>query len=50
MILIGAAFLVFWLLVSLFRLEVTTAALVTGAGFLLGGLVDGERFGAKRRP
>lgn len=43
MIVVGAAFILFWLLVAVFHVVLTTAALVTGVAFVLVGLVLGER-------
>lgn len=47
MILVGVAFIVFWLLVEVFAIEVALAALVVGVGAVLLGLVLGERLPAR---
>lgn len=43
MVLIGVAFVLFWLLVFVFAMEAIMAALVVGITFILVGLLAGER-------
>ena len=42
-LIVGVAFILWWLLVLIFKLEATTAALVTGMVFVLLGIVGGDR-------
>lgn len=43
MLLVGTSWIVFWLLASVFKVELLLAALVTGIIFILLGLILGER-------
>lgn len=43
MIAIGVAFIAFWLGIIVLGLSVTTAAAIVGVGFVLLGLILGER-------
>ena len=50
MLMIGLAFLVYWIIIAVFNAQVTTAAAITGIAFLVAGLADGERVGTRKRP
>lgn len=50
MIIVGVSWVLFWALVEAFKLEIVTAAIVTGVAFILLGLVLGERPVFEKRP
>ena len=49
MLIVGAAFIIFYLLVDLFSASVEMAAVITGIAFVLAALAMGERVSTDRR-